>query len=82
MDGHDERVDREATSEEQQARRDFLKKAGKVAVAAPALALILKAEKAQAWGRDIYGGGKSLTDYFRSHSSNNYSSGQRRRHRH
>jgi hypothetical protein len=49
---------------ETHGRRDFLKKAGKAAMAAPALALILKAEKTHAWGRDLYGGGK-VRDYDR-----------------
>jgi len=49
-------VERKDEEREVQARRDFLKKAGKLAVAAPALAVILKAEKTHAWGNDVYGG--------------------------
>ena len=37
------------------ARREFLKKAGKVAATAPALALILRAKSVQARGYNHYG---------------------------
>ena len=78
-------VDHEVEDEEVQARRDFLKKAGKLAVAAPALALILKAEKTHAWGRDMYGG--SSRDYDLSHvrrsgSGRGHGRRRRRHHRH
>ena len=79
MDEH-ERVTEETPQQETHGRRDFLKKAGKVAIAAPALALILKAEKSHAWGRDMYGRGRSLDhrSYFQRDDRHRY----RRHHRH
>lgn len=59
----EERAGRDAGTVEErelQARREFLKRAGKAAMAAPALALILKAEQAQAWGSDVYGGSEAF----------------------
>lgn len=41
-----------------EARREFLKKAGTVAVALPAVALLLKASDAKAWGFNPYGDDK------------------------
>lgn len=41
--------------DERRARREFLKQTGKAAVAVPAMALLLKAEKASASFSNVYG---------------------------
>jgi len=47
------------------ARREFLKKAGTVAVALPAVALLLKASDAKAWGFNPYGHDRPKKDRHR-----------------
>lgn len=48
-------IEKNAETANDEARREFLKKAGTVAVALPAVALLLKASDAKAWGFNPYG---------------------------
>ena len=59
--GTDGRTSATQTDEERRARREFLKQTGKIAIAAPAMALLLKADKASAAFKNQYGnmGGNS-----------------------
>lgn len=50
---HDD--ERDTRAADARGRREFLKQAGTAAIAAPALALILKADRAGASGHDLYG---------------------------
>jgi hypothetical protein len=48
-------IEKKTETANDEARREFLKKAGTVAVALPAVALLLKASDAKAWGFNPYG---------------------------
>jgi hypothetical protein len=48
-------IEKQAESGHDEARREFLRKAGTVAVTLPAVALLLKASDAKAWGFNPYG---------------------------
>lgn len=50
--------------DERRARREFLKQTGKVAIAVPAMAILLKAEKASAEHTNAYSDGPTSTGSF------------------
>jgi hypothetical protein len=68
---------------EREQRREFLKRAGKVAATAPAVALLLSTAATPASASGRYGGhgrgGRSHGQYHRSHGGGGRSHGQRHR---